>query len=134
MSLSKRTLAIADAIIHTLKQNGVKIQRYDSVTSHSVYLKLDYGVLKTVRISDHNGKKHLKYRYNIQTNIRAYKYDRYQQRFYFPEGDVQGLLRQILKDRDDKKARYGNKHDVYMMKNIEQNAHKNGFWAESRVV
>lgn len=134
MSLSKRTLAIADTIIQTLKQYDVKIQRYDSVTSHSVYLKLDYGVLKSIRISDHDGKKHLKYRYNIQTNTRAYKYDRKQQRFYFPESEVQRLLRQILKDRDDKKARYGNKYDTYMMQNIQQNAHKNGFWAESRVV
>ncbi|WP_169911346.1 hypothetical protein [Evansella clarkii] len=130
----KKTQHIADAIIRELKSHGVIIQRYDSLSSRSIYLKLDYGVSKSVRISDHKGKKHLNYRYNIQTDIQTYRYDRQTKRFFYPADDIQGLLRQILKDREDKKIRYGNNYNVFMMQNIEANGHKNGFWADSHIV
>lgn len=61
--------SIADSLIHTLSQAGFTIQRYDASTTDSIYLKLDYGVGNSIRIS---GKKHLNYRYNIilMTSIR----------------------------------------------------------------
>ncbi|MBM7715323.1 hypothetical protein JOC94_002310 [Bacillus thermophilus] len=47
----------ADYIIARLKKKGIVIQRYDSYSTNSIYLKLDYGVSNSVRISDHKGKK-----------------------------------------------------------------------------
>lgn len=64
--------SIADSLTHTLSQAGFTIQRYDASTTDSIYLKLDYGVGNSIRISNHTGKKHLNYRYNIilMTSIR----------------------------------------------------------------
>ena len=67
-----QAVTIADSLIHTLSQAGFTIQRYDASTTDSIYLKLDYGVGNSIRISNHTGKKHLNYRYNIilMTSIR----------------------------------------------------------------
>ena len=56
---------IADDISRSLLEEGFDILRYDSYSSNSVYLKIDFGVCHTIRISDHPGKKHLHYRYNV---------------------------------------------------------------------
>jgi hypothetical protein len=70
LSFSERKELIkstADELIKQLKRSGFIIQRYDSYSTNSVYLKLDYGVCNSIRISDHQGKKHLSYRYSFLT-------------------------------------------------------------------
>ena len=61
VSQSVTIKSIADNLVHTLSQAGFTIQRYDASTTDSIYLKLDYGVGNSIRISNHNGKKHLKH-------------------------------------------------------------------------
>ena len=55
-----------------LLEKGFIVQRYDSVTTNSIYLKLDYGMCNSIRISDHKGKKHLSYMYNLRSDIKKY--------------------------------------------------------------
>lgn len=64
---------IADYLSEELKNNGFTVHRYDAFSTKSIYLKLDYGVCNSIRISDHNGKKYLKYRYNIGEGIKNTK-------------------------------------------------------------
>jgi len=128
------TMTVVDKIINTLKQHGIIIQRYDSITSNSIYLKLDYGVLKSIRISDHPSKKHLHYRYNLQRDLITSRYDKRTKRFFYPTADVDRMLQQILSDRNDKKQRFGANYDRYMMENIRDNGHKQGFWSESQII
>lgn len=133
--MSTQIKETAHKIIDTLKAEGVIIQYYQSITSESVYLKLDYGVLKSVRISNHHGKSHLKYRYNIQSNITKRRYDRQDKRFYYPMSDANIMIEQILKDRNDKISRYGQaKYNEFMMQNHKDNRSKNGFWKDSVVI
>lgn len=91
-------------------------------------------MLKTIRISDHDSKEHLHYRYNLQHDLTKRRYDKNTMQFFYPTRDVNLMLRQILKDRDDKKKRFGSKYEVYMMENIRDNAHKKGFWSDSTIV
>lgn len=123
-----------DYFIAELKKHGIIIQRYNSITTNSTYLKLDYGVLNTVRISDHAGKKKLHYRYNIQSDLKQYRYDPANKRFYYPDNQLDNLIKQILGDRFDRKTKYGDQYEIYMQSNIKENAHKNGFWSESWLV
>lgn len=51
-----------------LKEVGIVIHRYDAVQSNSSYLKFDYGVAQTLRISDHRGKAYASYKYNLDLN------------------------------------------------------------------
>ena len=47
---------LADYIAKRLISEGFTVQRYNAYTTNSIYLKLDYGVCNSIRISDHPGK------------------------------------------------------------------------------
>ena len=57
--------ALADSLSERFLAEGFTVHRYDAYSTSSVYLKLDCGMCNSIRISDHRGKKHLAYRYNI---------------------------------------------------------------------
>lgn len=125
----------ADAIVSILKDKGFVIQRYDAYSTDSVYLKLDYGVCNSIRISDHEGKKHLCYRYNMiigcEDNIVEEKYIRY----YFNENNIVGLINQILFDRQVKLQKYGKQaYRNFMKKNMLEHRNDNGFWKDAKFV
>ena len=124
---------LADYLAGLLLKEGFAVQRYDAQSTDSIYLKLDYCVCNSIRISDHPGKKHLKYRYNIGTFVTGYREekDRYPRLYYQPE-KARNLVRRILRDREGKLARYG--PDGYrrlMQKNRQDNAGSRGFWREA---
>lgn len=125
----------ADQIIDILGGKGFVIQRYDSYSTNSIYLKLDYGVCNSIRISDHGGKKHLHYRYNMimgcEDNIVEEKYIRY----YFNESNLAGLINQILFDKAVKLKKYGKQaYRSFMVKNMDAHKHSDGFWKDAKVV
>lgn len=126
-------MSYINQIIRTLKQNGITIQRYDA-DSRSIYLKLDYGVLNSLRISNHEGRTKLKYRYNLRSDLTTSRYDKETKQFFFPSSDVSGLLRQILSDHNDRRTRYGDEYESYMQSNLADNGHKRGFWSTAQVV
>lgn len=57
---------VADYLIRKLNKEGFLIQRYDARSTNSIYLKLDYGVAKSIRISDHKGFENLHYTFNVE--------------------------------------------------------------------
>jgi hypothetical protein len=68
------------------KEAGFIVQYYGSHTTNSHYIKLDYGVAHSVRVSDHNGKRHLKYMYNVMTTQgkKESKLEDQYVRYFFP--------------------------------------------------
>jgi hypothetical protein len=54
--IDREISAIADAVIKELTAAGFVIQRYDAFSTNSIYLKLDYGLCNSIRISDHRQK------------------------------------------------------------------------------
>ena len=56
-------IQVSDILIEKLKEKGFQISKYYARTTKSIYLKLDYGVCCGIRISDHNGKKKYKYKF-----------------------------------------------------------------------
>ena len=99
--------SIADSVIHTLSQAGFTIQRYDASTTDSIYLKLDYGVGNSIRISNHNGKKHLNYRYNvILDGVTEDIMSKYIRHYYHPD-DIDKMINLIMTERRMKIQQYG---------------------------
>ncbi|KRG16875.1 hypothetical protein ACA29_03085 [Lederbergia galactosidilytica] len=100
--VAKELQVTAKYIIVRLKKKGIVVQRYDSYSTNSIYLKLDYGVSNSIRISDHKGKKHLSYRYNVLTScpypVSSKDYKGFV-RFYVPISEWDMLIRKILFDR-----------------------------------
>lgn len=127
---------IADTLCVELKRAGFIIQRYDAYSTESIYLKLDFGVCNSIRISNHQGKKYLKYRYNIGPHIKEYREVRDKfPRYYYRADKIGNLLKKILKDRDFKRKRYGDYlYKKYMRKNQLENKENKGFWKESVII
>ena len=127
---------IAEQVSAELLKNGFVIQRYDAYSTDSIYLKIDYGVCNSIRISDHPGKRHLKYRYNIGSFVKRPKRERDQfERIYFRAEGAKDLVRQVMKDREEKMRRFGEKrYREFMKKNRCENAGKRGFWSNAKTL
>lgn len=118
-------------VIERLKNNGFIIHRYDSMTTNSVYLKLDYGASHSIRISDHKGKKHLKYKFNLQSNIKkGYKKKQGKvERNYYSFKEVNKMIDEIIEHRNRQKMKLGNAGYAYLIsKNRFEGQFKKGFW------
>ncbi len=120
-------------IIKQLKEAGFTIQKYEAYSSNSVYLKLDYGVSNSIRISDHHGKKHLQYRYNILANVEEpYITEKNHPRYYYPFEEVDMMIERIIETRDKKITSYGNSiYKMFMNTNKKKNKNNVGFWQKA---
>lgn len=102
--------ALADRIERRLKRAGVRVTRYTARTG-SVYMWLDEGLAYSMRISDHEGPLHHRYRYNVLTcpiihkRTHAHGIIRY---YYAPE-DFFKMIHVILAVRKSRMASWGAK-------------------------
>lgn len=128
---------IASAVIDKLR-GKVIIHRYDAYSSDSIYLKFDYGVANSLRISDHDGKKYLKYRYNIITTMsdRSSKKEcrrgGFQMIFYSP-AMINACCRDILAAKAEKTQKY-NSYDAVVNAAKEKSVGQRGFWSGAKMV
>lgn len=124
-------------LVKRLKEEGFILQKLDAVTTNSVYIKLDYGVGNSIRISDHEGKKYLKYRYNVLTNVNK-EYECFQDgfaRYYFPPDKIENLIKMAVDKRDFMLDKYGKtSYELFMERNQEQNKESKGFWQTARKI
>lgn len=111
------------------------IHRYDAYSTNSVYLKFDYGLGNSLRISDHQGKEHLAYRFNIIMDLTEPKDDlagKYPRRYYPPDMADQ-VIEDILGGLEEKRSRYRDYEQA--MKTAKARAeHERGFWEQARIV
>lgn len=135
--MTKSVAAMAEFVISQLLEAGFTIQRYDSMSSRSIYLKLDYGVCNSIRISDHKGLRQYRYRYNLLSNRKGYRWHSNSgvDRLYYGFDSVHTMLQDIKDDRAVKTLMYGpDKYAHYMEMNDLANSGKKGFWANSHEV
>ena len=129
---------IAEAVIQKL-QGKVIIHRYDAYSTNSIYLKFDYGVANSLRISDHDGKKHLRYRYNILESMGKKQNKEIRTRqglemvFYSP-AMINACCRDILAAKKARVERYRD-YDAIVEQAKEKAAKpQKGFWSGARLI
>lgn len=117
---------IGNCIFRILRGRGATVETYKADTG-SIYMRIDYGVAGSIRIADHKGKRHLKYKYQIIHNgksnqVRELPY--YNKTFGVEYSRTLGTLStmekvvaNIIKDRAEKMAKYSNKYYEYMEDN-----------------
>lgn len=128
---------LAGDVAQRLVASGFTVHRYDSATTDSVYLKLDYGACNSVRISDHAGFPHLKYRYNIGTWIsHPMEVEDTYPLFYWPADQVAEMVAKCMADRDARIewSGRGGYEEIIGKKKREARRAKSGFWANARKV
>ena len=110
---------IAKVLVDKLLKLGFIVHRYNSITTNSIYLKLDFGVCCGIRIADHSGKKKYHYRFNV---VKGYKGDKVVYfknliSFFYTFDELPQLLDKIQEERQIKQQKYGiNNYKSYMEK------------------
>lgn len=133
--MNQQLIDIADIVIKELKAKGFTIHRYDAYSTNSIYLKLDYGVCNSIRISDHKGKAYLKYRYNVILNGNTQLLNDKYPRYYYNQNSIKGMINRIISDRSQKIERYGQvAYNNFMRQNNQQSTDKKGFWTQAKLI
>lgn len=120
---------IENKIVKYLCELGIGIHIYHSFTTNSIYIKLDYGTLGSIRISDHKGKQRYHYKYNVRTDIYEY-YEEDKSKFYPPQ-NIEKLICDILLEHNEKLKTLDYKKVVEMYKNNKKDI---SFWRQCKEI
>lgn len=139
MECGKQLQQLANQVINQLLDHGIIIHRYDAFSTNSIYLKLDYGVANSLRISDHTGKKHLAYRFNLILNETEKRTDtrRKYPMYIYPPAFVDDMVNDIVANRQAKQERYGREGYDNLVKKIkreEKPTKQGGFWDNAKEI
>lgn len=119
-------------LIKKLLKADFKVQRYNAYSTNSIYLKLDYGVACSIRISDHPGKKKLRYRFNlmIEEDKMYSKIENGLPMFFYGISNIDKMLEDIIKEKEMKINKYGGniKYNFIVSESKERNKDSKGFW------
>lgn len=124
-------------IIRTLRKHGFAVQLYQAHTSNSVYIKVDYGLCNTIRISDHKGKHNLAYRFNLRKDVKERYADRSKRyvQYMYPLSDKRLVIDEILFMRKKKIAKNGVAWYLNELRTQKQsNRNNKGFWEKCQLV
>lgn len=108
---------VANILVQQLKNMGFIVHRYNSVTTNSIYLKLDFGVCCGIRIADHNGKKKYHYRFNVIKDFKGDKIVNFNNlvSYFFTFDELSQLLQKVQEEKQAKIQKYGiSNYKLYM--------------------
>lgn len=118
---------VADYLIQKLLNIGLIVHRYNSYSTSSIYLKLDYGLACGIRIADHPGKKKYSYRFNVIKDYNGDKVilkDGLICRFY-DFNELDSVLDAVQQEKQDKINKYGlENYKTYMEKESKNELYK----------
>lgn len=95
--------------------------------------------MNSIRISDHRGKKHLSYKYNIENGIKVarwYKDDKGFWRYNCPNNkeDIDKLISILLENKFMKVTGYKGKYNEIMEEYKIKSENEKGFWQQAREI
>lgn len=108
---------VANYLIPKLLEIGFIVHRYNSHSTSSIYLKLDYGLSCGIRIANHKGKKKYHYRFNV---LKDYVGNEVISRdnlvsYFFNYTELDKVLDAVKKEKQNKIEKYGiDKYKGYM--------------------
>ena len=112
------------------KKKGFILQYYVAYSTNSCYIKLDYGISNSIRISDHKGKDKYPYKFNLMMDLdKSYEEDG---RYYYSVKDYEKMLLDIRSFKDLQLDKYGFYYYEYMLKNKKDAKNKKGFWVKAK--
>lgn len=100
---------VTNILVSRLLDMGFIVHRYNSHSTSSIYLKLDYGLSCGIRIADHPGKKKYSYRFNVVKDYVGNKVilkDGLICRFY-DFNELDSVLNAVQQEKQQKINKYG---------------------------
>lgn len=115
---------VTNILVSKLLDMGLIVHRYNSHSTSSIYLKLDYGLSCGIRIADHPGKKKYSYRFNVIKDYVGNKVilkDGLICRFY-DFNELDSVLNAVQQEKQEKINKYGLKnYQRYMEREKNEN-------------
>lgn len=115
---------VTNILVSKLLDMGFIVHRYNSHSTSSIYLKLDYGLSCGIRIADHPGKKKYSYRFNVIKDYVGNKVilkDGLICRFY-DFNELDSVLNAVQQEKQNKIKKYGLKnYQRYMEREKNEN-------------
>ena len=115
---------VANILVPKLLDMNLIVHRYNSHTTSSIYLKLDYGLTCGISIADHPGKKKYSYRFNV---IKDYVGDKVILKDglicnFFDYNELDNVLEAVKEEKQNKIKKYGlENYRMYMEKEKQEN-------------
>ena len=122
-----KTDDIMKYLLEKLDQKCFVLYYLPSYSTSSRYIKLDFGVCKSIRIADHKGIEKYKYTFNLMLGLdKSYEEGG---RYYYCLNDLDKMINDICKYRDNLLDEYGFKYYDMMVEYKKQMLRKRkGFW------
>lgn len=130
----RRIQESADYVQQRLLRKEYTVHRYESITTLSIYIKVDYGVGETIRISDHIGKINKNCKFNLDvTKLGKRKGvidSIYGARTFYTLDNIDRMVNDIIKHRNNKVGNYGGiEKYLQAVNNAKENRNMSGgFW------
>ena len=126
---------VAKLLQNELISNGFTVHRYNAYSTDSIYLKVDDDLCKSIRISDHTGKGHLRYTYNLLSTVTEFysEEDKGVTRYYYPYSDWLRVLKSVMAVREDLQTIYSKYWYYKEVKRLIASS-KKGFWSVAYLV
>lgn len=115
---------VTNILVSKLLDMGFIVHRYNSHSTSSIYLKLDYGLSCGIRIADHPGKKKYSYRFNV---IKDYVGNKVILKdglicHFYDFNELDSVLNAVQQEKQQKLNKYGLKnYQRYMEKEKNEN-------------
>lgn len=118
-------------ILRKLDKKSFVLYYLKSYSTSSRYIKIDFGVCKSIRIADHKGIEKYKYTFNLMLGLdKSYEEDG---RYYYCLDDLDKMIENIIKYRDKLLDKYGFNYYAMMVDYKNQMLRKRkGFWEKCK--
>lgn len=136
--MKKNIQEIATELCDKFLEENFVVQRYDAHSTQSIYIKLDYGVSNTIRLSDHKGYDYLSYKYNIRMDISKDYVEKDKNgyiRYYIAPQNIDTFIQHTIRERETRIRRIGlPKYKEWMKRNYDTNNETPGFWSKCKEI
>lgn len=117
-------------LLSDLDRKGFILQYYMAYSTNSCYIKLDYGMSNSIRISDHKGIDKYQYKFNLMVDLdKSYEKDG---RYYYSIKDYDKLISDIQQFKKEQLSKYGFSYYECMLRNKKDSKNKKGFWEKAK--
>lgn len=101
---------VANILIKKLLDLNFIVHRQNSITTSSIYIKLDYGVACGIRIADHPGRKKYHYRFNVIKDYKGNKVITHRSNlvsYFFDFNELDKVIDAVQNEKQNKINNYG---------------------------
>ena len=126
-----------EGLIQSLKEMKIHVLRGEDPKTNTIYLKLDWGVLSTIRISDQIDSGKYSYKYNVIIGAKkgSVKQENGVTREYYTLRELKALFSSIEIEREEKLYKYGQtNYQKYIRSNQQQTHQQKGFFENAKQV